>query len=225
MKVAGDTVLNAPVEGFSNAVLDPQVSVNTIPGCERLESPGEDSLDVTVSAGVASLKGTDFGVCHLRDFQPNSSLLMRAEGSGARGMIGVDVQVGFADLANGTTQLTYDADAVVGGTVGGMGPRLLTSVSELISGTFLSLIDDLLSDVEVAAAVNAIGAPAPAPTAAPASAEGAQSAGQASAGGPARTAGPAADEILKGIVGAGLVLRGVGAGAFAGRRRDWRRLS
>lgn len=224
MKVTGDAVLNASVECVWDAVLDPQVPVSTIPGCERLESTGGDSFDVTVGAGVASLKGTDFGVCNLSDLQPHSSLLMRAEGSGAPGMIGVDVQVGFADLANGTTQLTYDADAVGGGMVGGVGPRLLTSVSERISGTFFSSIDDLLSGVEVAAAVTAIGAPAPAPTAAPASAESAQSAGQTFIA-PARTAGPGTDEILEGVVGAGLVLLGVVAGALAGRRRDWRRLS
>lgn len=208
MKIAGEAVLNAPVERVWNAILDPQVLVRTIPGCERLESTGENSYAMTVTAGVASIKGTYSGVCNLSDLQPHSSLLMRAEGSGAPGTIGVDVRVGFADLGNGTTQLTYDADAVVGGMVGGVGQRMLTSVSKRMAGTFFNSINDVLNGVEAAAPVTAV-----------APAEGAPSAGQTFVA-PARTAGPAADEFLKGIaVGAGLVLLGVLAGALAGRRR------
>ena len=216
MKVAGEAVLNAPVERVWEAILDPQVLVRTIPGCERLEATAENSYAMTVTAGVASIKGTYLGVCHLSDLHPHESLLMRAEGSGGPGTIGVDVRVGFEDIGNGTTRLTYDADAVVGGMIGGVGQRMLTSVSKRMAGSFFSSVNDVLNGVEAPVAPAAAIA---AGIAAGAAEQDVHSVGQTFVA-PARAAGPVNDEFLKGAaLGAGLVLLGVLAGALAARLR------
>ena len=57
MKFTGDATLNAPVEKVWDALLDPSVLVRTIPGCERLEATGENAYAMTVTAGVAAIKG------------------------------------------------------------------------------------------------------------------------------------------------------------------------
>lgn len=225
MKVAGEAVLNAPVEKVWDAILDPQVLVRTIPGCERLEATAENSYAMTVTAGVASITGTYMGVCHLTDLHLHESLMMRAEGSGGPGTIGVDVRVGFEDVGDGTTRLTYAADAVVGGMLGGVGQRMLTSVSKRMASTFFSSVNDVLSGVEATVA--------PAAAIAAGIAAGAAEQGDAeknmSAVGQiyvspnraaAPSAGPISGEFVKGVVlGAGLVLLGVLAGALAGRHR------
>lgn len=211
MKIAGEAVLNAPVEQVWNAILDPQILVRTIPGCERLEATRENSYAMTVTAGVASIKGTYTGVCNLSDLKPHQSLLMRAEGSGAPGTIGVDVRVGFEDIAGGATKLSYDADAVVGGMVGGVGQRMLTSVGKRMAGTFFNAINDVLTGAEAPPIVTAAVSDGTAPSA--------PAVGQTFVA-PTRAAGPAGEEFIKGVaVGAGLVLLGVIAGALAGRRR------
>ena len=76
---------------------------------------------MTVTAGVAAIKGTYLGSCTLSDLQPHQSLVMKLQGAGGPGMIGADVSVGFADTGDGRTTITYDADAVVGGMVGAWG--------------------------------------------------------------------------------------------------------
>ncbi len=50
-----------------DALLDPAVLVCTIPGCEQLEATGENAYAMTVTAGVASIKGTYTGSCLLSD--------------------------------------------------------------------------------------------------------------------------------------------------------------
>ncbi|MDN5854219.1 MAG: carbon monoxide dehydrogenase subunit G [Actinomycetia bacterium] len=212
MKVAGEAVLNAPVDRVWNALLDPQVLVRTIPGCERLETTGENAYAMTVTAGVASIKGTYAGTCELKDLKPHESLVMKAAGSGAPGTVSTDVVVGFADQGDGTTRITYDADAVVGGMVGGVGQRMLTSVSKRMAGEFFGSVDDVLSGTapaEVAADAPQPGEPAVA--AAP---------GQTFAA-PVRTAAAGTpEEFVKGVLlGAGLVLAGVVVGGVFGRRR------
>ena len=214
MKVAGEAVLNAPVEKVWNALLDPQVLVRTIPGCERLETTGENSYAMTITAGVASIKGTYAGSCELRDLKPHESLVMKAAGSGAPGTVSTDVVVGFDDQGDGTTRITYDADAIVGGMVGGVGQRMLTSVSKRMAGEFFGSVNDVLSGVaplEAGAGSEASQPGEPAPAAAP---------GQTfAAPAPAAAAGTP-DDFVKGVVlGAGLVLAGVVVGGLFGRRR------
>ncbi len=212
MKFTGDNVLNAPVEQVWLAILDPGVLVRTIPGCERLESTGENSYDMTVTAGVAAIKGTYAGTCRLHDLEPHESLRMNLQGAGAPGTIGADVMVSFADVGDGTTRVSYEADAIVGGMVGGVGQRMLSSVSRKMAGEFFGNVDKAL-----AGAAEPVGAPSPAGPGAPVQA----AAGQVFTA-PVRVGGTGGspEDFLKGIaVGAGLVLAGVVVGALLGRRR------
>ena len=199
MKFTGENTLEAPVEQVWDALLDPAVLVRTIPGCERLEATGDHAYAMTVTAGVAAIKGTYAGSCELSDLVPHESLTMRLDGAGAPGTGGATVKVRFAGDA-GSTTVSYDADAVVGGMVGGVGQRMLTSVSRRMAGEFFGNVGAVLS-----------GAPAAAP-----SAEGPAPAGPGVYTAPAAPAVPSQSDFLKGIaVGAGLVLLGV----LLGRRR------
>ena len=211
MKFTGDATLNAPVDRVWDALLDPNVLVRTIPGCERLEATGENAYAMTVTAGVAAIKGTYAGSCELSDLQPGSSLVMKLQGAGAPGTIGADVDVAFSDNGDGTTRVAYDADAVVGGMVGGVGQRMLTSVSRRMAGEFFGNIDAVLTGAAApAAAPVAPGAPG---EAAPAAAPGVFVA-------PPRPAAGPSEDFLKGVLlGAGLVLAGVVVGGLFGRRR------
>ena len=152
---------------------------------------------------MAAIKGTYSGSCTLSDLQPHQSLVMKLQGAGAPGTIGADVSVGFADAGDGRTTITYDADAVVGGMVGGVGQRMLTSVSRRMAGEFFGNVDAVLTGPAPEAA-------AMRPTAPDASAvPGVYTA-------PERPAVSSQADFLKGIaVGAGLVLLGV----LVGRRR------
>ena len=217
MKFTGDATLNAPVDKVWDALLDPSVLVRTIPGCERLEATGENAYAMTVTAGVAAIKGTYSGSCKLSDLQPHQSLVMKLQGAGAPGTIGADVSVGFADAGDGKTTITYDADAVVGGMVGGVGQRMLTSVSRRMAGEFFGNVDSAIAGGLVAAAAGPDGAAAPA-AAGPAGSAGAQPGVFVAP--PKVSAGIGSqDDFVKGIaVGAGLVLLGVVVGSVFGRR-------
>ena len=215
MKVAGNAVLHAPVETVWDALLDPAVLVATIPGCERLETTGEHSYAMTVTAGVASIKGTYAGTCSLSDLVPHESLVLKAAGAGAPGTVSADVVVSFADNGDGTTTLTYDADAVVGGMVGGVGQRMLISVSKRMAGEFFGAVDRLLTGE------------APAPPRSSTGDPGAQPRGTGDPSAPAErvyrapqpVSGGSGDFVKGLLTGAGLVVLGVVVGGVFGRRR------
>lgn len=145
MKVSGDATLHAPIEDVWRALNDPAVLVRTIPGCERLEATGPDSYTMVVTAGVASIKGTYAGEVALSDQRVPNSFLMTASGAGGPGTISTEVRVALADAGDGSTRLTYDADAVIGGVVAGVGQRMLVGVAKKMAGEFFRSVDDVLT--------------------------------------------------------------------------------
>ncbi len=219
MKLAGEAQLQSTVQEVWDALLDPAVLVRTIPGCERLETTGENAYDMTVTVGVAAIRGTYSGTCRLSDLHPGESLVLNATGSGSPGTIAADVKVAFTDNGDGTTQLTYDADTIVGGMIGGVGQRMLTSVSRRLAGEFFGSVNGVLTGTE--------------PEAAPAATEGSPEAAEAGSKAPAAagttftapargTGGgglPGGDFVQGALLGGALVLAGVVAGAWAARRR------
>jgi carbon monoxide dehydrogenase subunit G len=144
MRVVGEATLHAPIDRVWAALNDPAVLVRTIPGCERLEATGPDAYSMTVTAGVASIRGTYSGEVKLHDQRPPGAFVMSASGAGAPGTVSTEVQVRL-DEVGGATQLNYDADAVVGGVIGGVGQRMLAGVAKKLAGEFFAAVDDVLT--------------------------------------------------------------------------------
>ena len=222
MKVTGTSTLAADRATVYAALNDPAVLVRTIPGCQRLEALGSDAYAMTVAAGVGSIKGVYDGQVRLADHQEPGSFTLHAQGAGAAGTIGAQVAVTLVDTPGGGTSLTYDADATVGGMIGGVGQRMLTGVSKRMADEFFRNVEGLLSSGVPAGggAPEASGAsrvpPGPATAAAPA--------GSAASPGTVYTApspaasGPDLTFTHGVVVGAAAALAGAVVGAWISRR-------
>jgi len=207
MKLSGEATLHAPIEKVWTVLNDPAVLVRTIPGCERLEATGPDAYRMVVTAGVASLRGTYAGEVQLSDQRQPNSFLMTASGAGAPGTLSTEVRVALADAGDGSTTLTYDAEAVVGGVIAGVGQRMLAGISKKMAGEFFSAVDDVLTGKAVE------------PVAVPGAAAQAE-AGVFVAPGAGSASGIGGDGFLRGaVVGAAIALAGVLVGGLLGRRR------
>jgi carbon monoxide dehydrogenase subunit G len=205
MKVSGDATLHAPIDKVWAALNDPAVLVRTIPGCERLEMTGPDAYRMVVTAGVASIKGTYAGEVQLSDQQEPNSFLMTASGAGGPGTVSTEVRVALADAGDGSTTLTYEADAVVGGVIAGVGQRMLVGVSKKMAGEFFRSVDDVLTGKAVEPVATPAAAAEPGVFVAPSA-------------GPSRVIG--GEGFLQGaLVGAAIALAGVLVGGLLGRRR------
>ncbi|GLY71966.1 SRPBCC family protein [Actinoallomurus iriomotensis] len=169
MKVNGSVSVAAPVPDVWRALRDPAVLARTIPGCERLDEVGPDTYAMTIRAGVASIKGTYAGQVALSDPEPPHAFTLRARGQGAPGTIDATVRVRLSE-ADGGTRVDYDADATVGGMIGGVGQRMLASVGRRTAGEFFSAVEHAIARPVPSAEAPAASVPAPAagPVAAPA---------------------------------------------------------
>jgi carbon monoxide dehydrogenase subunit G len=214
LKVSGSALLKAPRRRVWDALNDPAVLVRTIPGCQRLEAIGDDAYRMTLTAGVASIKGVYQGEVRLSDQQPLDTFVLKAAGSGTPGTVSADVVVRLEETGDDTTTVTYDADATVGGMIGGVGQRMLSGVAKKTAGEFFSAVDDLLTG-RTETAADRVQAASP---------ESAGAAGVFEAPGAAATlstAGSAGDFVSGALVGAAAALLGALVGGWlAGRRRN-----
>jgi uncharacterized protein len=140
MKVEGTHELHASVERVYQALIDPAVLQRCIPGCERLEKTGENSYSTTLRAGVGSIKGVFTGNVRLEDLKPPHHFHMVVEGKGQPGFLkgGGDVDL---DERNGITLVTYNGDVQVGGTIAGVGQRMLQGAVKMMASQFFTAIE------------------------------------------------------------------------------------
>ena len=144
MKVGGSHELAASRQQVWDALQDPPVLERTLPGCEALEVTGPGRYVATLTAGVASVKGTYRGKVALSEQVEPTSYRLAAEGAGAPGTVQADALVRLVDNGAGTT-VHYEADAVIGGMIGGVGQRMLVGVAKKTAGEFFSAVERELS--------------------------------------------------------------------------------
>lgn len=211
MNLDGSAVLNADREKVWSVITDPAVLARTIPGCLSLEQVGDDEYRMNVSVGVGAIKGTYAGEVRLADQERPARYVMHASGAGGPGQVKAVVPIELVDNGDGTTTLTYSADAVVGGPVAGVGQRMITGVAKRMAAQFFSAVDDELTGRTV---VPIGSAPSAAAT---------QASTTASTVFTGRAAAPATDLDLRAAAlgalgGAALSLLGVAVGYLLGRR-------
>jgi carbon monoxide dehydrogenase subunit G len=167
MRVAGSAVIGVQKERLWAALQDPAVLVRTIPGCERLEETGPGAYRMTVNAGVASIKGVYQGEVVLTEPVPCEGFTLRARGQGAPGTVEATVQLRLSEADGaGGTRVDYDAEAVIGGMIGGVGQRMLGSVAKRTAGEFFSAVEQHLCAAPAEAAAPVLAEMVPAETAA-----------------------------------------------------------
>jgi carbon monoxide dehydrogenase subunit G len=234
MKITGTASLAAPPQQVWDAFHDPAVLARCLPGCNTLTEIGPNEYAMQITAGVAAIKGIYDGKVAIANQNHPESFTLKAAGAGAPGTVEADVVVLLAPADGGGTVLTYDADAAVGGPVGGVGQRMLTGVSRKMAGQFFQAVDAHLAGAPGPAttmAFPAAGSPSPAPAGAAAvsattpggipSASVSTGVGTVYSGRPAALATGGAsrmrDFALGALSGAGIAIAGVLVGWAIGR--------
>lgn len=222
MKISGTATMVASPAQVWAAVHDPGTLARSIPGCQSLTELSPGRYAMTVMAGVAAIKGSYDGEVAITDVTEPTAFTMKADGAGAPGTISTTVDVTLAPAEGGGTSIAYEADALVGGPIGGVGQRMLAGVARKMAGQMFKALDaDIAGDRPAAVpAAAAAGSGAAAGGAAVSSASGQHTttyAGSArSASGGSSSGGPGF--VPGALFGAGVALAGVLVGWLIGGR-------
>jgi hypothetical protein len=151
-------------EALWTALLDPTLLARILPGCEPLESAGENSPGATegspirylaaMTVAVGPVKGRFSGSLALSDLLPPSGYSMKIDGSGPSGFLRGAGAIELAEAGAGT-KLTYRVDAQVGGRIASVGQRLVESSAKAIAKQGLEGLERELAARAVAATATA----------------------------------------------------------------------
>jgi hypothetical protein len=131
VKISGSQTLAAAPEKVYAMMQDPQVLARAIPGCESLEKSGVDEYRMKMKMALASFSGAFEGKVRITDQTPPTSFRLMVEGSGKLGFIKGDGLLKLAASDEGT-EVSYEGDAQVGGTMAAVGQRLIDGTAKMM---------------------------------------------------------------------------------------------
>ena len=131
MDIAGEYTFDAPQQIVWDAVRDPDVLGQILPGGEGIEEIGENEYEGKLKIKVGPVQGKFKGNIKLENIDAPKSYDITVNGKGAPGFVKGS---GSLELAgNGEkTDMTYSGKAQVGGRIASVGQRLLDASAKSI---------------------------------------------------------------------------------------------
>lgn len=144
MKLSGSYVLPVTdVERVYATLQNPDVLARCMPGCESLEKTGEDEYAVKLKMAIAAFSGLFAGKVRIADAHPHTSFKLIVEGSGKVGFMKGEGLMNLK-LVDAGTEVAYEGDVQVGGTIAAVGQRLVDTTSKMMIKRFFDKISDEL---------------------------------------------------------------------------------
>jgi len=142
MKISGTYTLPLPQEQAYQLMQDPEALARAIPGCESLERIGPDEYRMKMKMALASLSGAFEGKVRITEQAPPDSFRLVVEGTGKIGFVKGDGLLKLTAVEGGT-EVAYEGDAQVGGTMAAVGQRLIDGTSKMMIKKFFEKLTQL----------------------------------------------------------------------------------
>ncbi len=144
MEIKGEYSIPASREQVWEALNDPEVLKQCIPGCDEIEKLSDTEMTATVTAKVGPVKAKFTGKVTLSDLDPPNGYTISGEGQGgAAGFARGGARVTLTAEGDGT-RLAYEVEATVGGKLAQIGSRLIEGTARKMADQFFSSFTVLL---------------------------------------------------------------------------------
>jgi len=136
MEMTGEQLVLLPQAATWEALHDPAVLKDCVPGCELITKTSDTEYDVLMVAKVGPVSAKFKGKMTVSDADPPRAYTLKFEGQG--GVAGFARGEAVISLApeGASTRLSYTAKATVGGKLAQVGARLIDGVAKQLAGKF-----------------------------------------------------------------------------------------
>lgn len=146
MELSGSRTINADRTTVWEHLNSAETLKASIPGCQELTGNAQDGFEAVVKQKVGPVKATFKGNVTLSDIVQNESYQIAGQGSGGvAGFAKGGAAVTLSDTDDGTTELTYEVQAKVGGKIAQLGSRLINGFARKMADQFF---DNFQAQVE-----------------------------------------------------------------------------
>jgi carbon monoxide dehydrogenase subunit G len=156
MKIAGGDRIAAPRDKVWEALNDPEILRQCIPGCQSLEKEGSDRLRAIVEVKIGPIGARFSGAVTLSNINPLHGYTLAGEGqAGVAGSAKGTARVQLAEDGNGTL-LSYEVESEVSGRLAQLGGPLIDSTAKRLSGLFFQRFGALVGAPPAAVAAETV---------------------------------------------------------------------
>ena len=149
MEVSGSQRVKAPRPQVFNALLNPEILKNSVPGCdsaEYVDFPTGRQLKLSISPSIPGLKGPYNVFLQTVDVVAPTHVVLIAEPSSSLGSIKAVCTIDLADDADGTN-LNYNAHAEMEGKIAATPDMLLKGAIKVALDQFFKNFEKHVSTV------------------------------------------------------------------------------
>jgi hypothetical protein len=143
MDISGSYSFNAPPDRVWGLLMDPAVIAACIPGCDRLESDGEDRYRASLTIALAAITGSYEGTVVITEKAPPTSYRLSVEGQGKPGFVKGDAAIALR-AEGATTIVSVSGTVETGGPIARLGQRLIGGVSKMMQDRFFACLQSKL---------------------------------------------------------------------------------
>lgn len=138
MEMNGERLIAAPKQDAWDALFNPDVLRQCIPGCESVERLSETSFKAAITLAVGPVKAKFSGEAMMSEISAPDSCKLTGKGNGGIAGFGKgDAWVRFSAVEGGTL-LNYQVKGSVGGKLAQVGQRLIDSTAEKFADEFFT---------------------------------------------------------------------------------------
>jgi len=143
VKIGGSRRLAVAQDRAYAMLQDPAILARCMPGCENLEKVAEGEYAMKMKMALAAVSGRFDGKVRIADQDPPRHFRLIVEGSGKIGFMKGEGLLTFTPADTGT-DVSFDGDVQVGGTIAAVGQRLIDTTAKMLIKRFF---DQLTSTV------------------------------------------------------------------------------
>ncbi len=146
MKLTGSYKLEEKKQIVWQALNNPDILKECIPGCESFNKKSDTVFDVTATNQIGPMNATFSGSVNLSNIKENQSYTLSGEGQSSVGFANGTANVSLVE-ENGKTTLSYEVEVNVGGKIAQLGSRLINGVAKKMADYFFGRFADLVSPI------------------------------------------------------------------------------
>ena len=144
MKLTGSYKINLEKQKVWDALNDPEILKQAIPGCEEFNKKSDTEFSAKATNKIGPFNATFSGDIELKDLNPPNSYKISGSGNSLVGFASGEAEVKLEDTDNGTN-LIYSVEAQVGGKIAQVGSRLIDMTAKKMADIFFGKFSELIS--------------------------------------------------------------------------------
>ena len=144
MKLTGSYKIPTDKQTVWNALNNPDILQECIPGCEEFKKNSDTSFTATATNKIGPFNASFTGDVELKDLNPPNSYKLVGQGNSPVGFASGEATVTLSE-EDGQTVLSYDVEANVGGKIAQVGSRLIDMTAKKMADIFFGKFSEVVS--------------------------------------------------------------------------------